>query len=144
MLGFVSPQSTAEWEINMKLYEIMNIIEKEYPTDLAYDWDNSGLFFGDKNKEINRIMTTLDITYDTICQAKEAKADMILSHHPIFMSDMKKLSDNSMQSNIIIEAVRNNIAIYSAHTNMDRAKNGINSELAKIFGLLDIERNFSI
>ena len=128
-----------EWVINMKLYEVMNIIEKEYPTCLEYAWDNSGLFFGDKNKEINKIMTTLDVTYDIICQAKEEKADLVLSHHPIFISDMKKLSDNSMQSDIIVEAVKNNIAIYSAHTNMDRAKDGINSKLAEIFELSDTE-----
>lgn len=122
----------------MKLKDIIEIIEKNYPLCLAYDWDNSGLFFGDIEKEINKVLVTLDITPQIIDQAIECGADMVLAHHPISMGGVKTLADGSMLSDMIINAVKNDICIYSAHTNMDTARNGINQKLAELFELEDI------
>ena len=123
----------------MKLKEIIAVIEKNYPPELAYDWDNSGLFFGDLEKDISKVLVTLDVTPDIIDQAIENGADMVLAHHPAVMDGIKKLSDGSMVSDMIINAVKNDICIYSAHTNMDTAKNGINQKLAELFELENIE-----
>ena len=123
----------------MKLKEIINIIEKEYPPILAYDWDNSGLFYGNPEKDIRRIIVTLDITLEVVLQAIKNKAELILAHHPIIMEGIKKLSGNSMAIKMITEAIKNDISVYSAHTNMDTAKNGINQKLAAIFSLKDVE-----
>ena len=123
----------------MKLKDIIDIIEREYPPVLAYEWDNSGLFYGDLNSEISKITVTLDVTPEVIKQAKENKSQLILSHHPAVMSGIKKLSDNSMSAEMICSIVQNNIAVYSAHTNMDTAANGINQRLAQMFELSDIE-----
>ena len=123
----------------MKLIDIINIIEENYPKNLSYEWDNAGLFFGDKNKDIKRVIVTLDITMDVINQALEENADLILSHHPVIMSGIKTLEDNLMHSEIIKKAIKNDLAIYSAHTNMDVAKNGINQKLAELFGFGNIE-----
>ena len=123
----------------MKLKNIIDIIEKEYPKDLAYDWDNSGLFYGDLDFEIKKVMITLDITVDVINQAIKNEVNLIISHHPILMSKIMTLSDNSMQSEMIKLAIKNNIFIYSAHTNMDTAKNGINKRLASLFKLKDVD-----
>lgn len=122
----------------MKLKDIINIIEENYPPCLAYDWDNSGLFFGDIEKEILKVLVTLDITPNIIDQAIENGADMVLAHHPITMGGIKSLADGTMLSDMIINAVKNDICIYSAHTNMDTAKNGINQKLAELFDLEDI------
>lgn len=122
----------------MKLKDIIKIIEENYPPCLAYDWDNSGLFFGDIEKEVSKILVTLDITPDIINQAIDNDADMVLAHHPITMGGIKTLSDGSMLSDMIINAVKNDICIYSAHTNMDTAKNGINQKLAELFDLEDV------
>ena len=122
----------------MKLKDIIKIVEENYLPCLAYDWDNSGLFFGDIEKEIKKVLVTLDITPNIINQAIENGADMILSHHPIMMDGIKSLADGTMLSDMIINAVRNDICIYSAHTNMDTAKNGINQKLAELFNLEDI------
>ena len=122
----------------MKLKEIIKIVEEEYPVELAYDWDNPGLFFGNPESEINRVLVTLDITPQVIEQAKEQKAQLILSHHPLLISGIKTLGDNSMSSKMITEIVKNNIAVYSSHTNMDTAKNGINQKLAQMFSLKNI------
>ncbi len=122
----------------MKLKDIIAIIEDNYPLELAYDWDNVGLFYGDIEKDINKVLLTLDVTSDVIEQAIEMDADLVLSHHPVIIGGINKLSDASMVSDVVINAVKNDIAIYSAHTNMDTAKNGINQKLAEIFDLEDI------
>ena len=122
----------------MKLKDIIKIVEENYLPCLAYDWDNSGLFFGDIEKEIKKVLVTLDVTPNIINQAIENGADMILSHHPIMMDGIKSLADGTMLSDMIINAVKNDICIYSAHTNMDTAKNGINQKLAELFNLEDI------
>lgn len=123
----------------MKLKEIIEIIEEQYPPCLAYDWDNSGLFYGSPDADIKKIVVTLDITPEIIEQTIEKKVQLILAHHPIIMDGIKKLSDNSMAGMMITQAVKNDIAVYSAHTNMDTAKNGINQRLAEIFGLENID-----
>ncbi len=123
----------------MKLKDIIALIEKEYPPELAYEWDNSGLFFGDGEKQVNKVLATLDVTPEIIDQAVETGADMVLSHHPVTMGGIKKLSDGSMVSNMIIKAIKNDICIYSAHTNMDTAKDGINQKLAELFELENTE-----
>ncbi len=128
----------AEWGIIMKLKSLIEIIEKEYPPELAYDWDNPGLFYGDINSEISKIIVTLDITCEVVRQAIQNGTQLILSHHPVTMGGIKKLSDKSIQSETITEAIKNNIAIYSAHTNMDTARNGINTRLAEMFELESI------
>ena len=119
----------------MKLKEIIEIIEREYPPELAYEWDNSGLFYGNINDEISKITVTLDVTPEVIRQASENNSQLILAHHPVIMSGVKKLSDGSMSAEMICNIVRNNIAVYSAHTNMDTAARGINQRLAEIFEL---------
>lgn len=122
----------------MKLKDIIEIIENNYPLCLAYDWDNSGLFFGDIEKDIKKVLVTLDITHEIIEQAIKEDADMVLAHHPITMCGIKTLADKTMVSEMIINAVKNDICIYSAHTNMDTAKDGINQKLAELFDLDDI------
>lgn len=122
----------------MKLKEIIEIIEKNYPAELAYEWDNVGLFYGDIEKEISKVLVTLDVTPHVIDQAIENDVDLVLSHHPTLIGGIKNLSDGSMVSDMIINAVKNDICIYSAHTNMDTAKNGINQKLAELFELEEI------
>lgn len=123
----------------MKLKDIINIIENEYPLFLCYDWDNAGLFYGDLDKEIKKITVSLDVCDKAVQQAISNGSQLLLTHHPIIMSGIKKLSDNTMSTNSIIKAIKNDLAIYSAHTNMDTAKNGINQKLAELFGLKNIE-----
>lgn len=123
----------------MKLKEIIKIIENEYPSELAYDWDNSGLFYGDLEKEIKKVIVTLDITCDVVEEAISSDAQLILAHHPFIMSGIKTLADNSMHSKMVEMFIKNDIAVYSAHTNMDTAENGINQHLAEMFNLKNIE-----
>ena len=119
----------------MKLKEIAEIIEKEFPLSSAFDWDNCGLLLGDREAEINRILITLDVNNAVLQEAINAGADMILSHHPILFDGTKKITAKTPEGRLIMGLLENKIAVYAAHTNCDVGTNGINARLSSIFGL---------
>lgn len=123
----------------MKLKEIAEIIEKEFPLPTAFDWDNCGLLLGDSEREVKTVLLSLDVTCAVAKEAKEAGADLILSHHPILFDGTKRITSDTAEGRLISELLQNNICVYSAHTNCDVGKNGINARLAEIFNLTDIE-----
>lgn len=122
----------------MKLSEIAKLIEAEFPQSDAYEWDNVGILFGSKNKEVKKALLSLDVNLAVIKEAIENKVDLIISHHPILFGGIKKINDDSLNGQILLALAENNIAVYSAHTNCDVGKNGINARLAEIFNLADV------
>lgn len=110
----------------MKLSKLINIIENKYPTNIAEKWDNVGLIVGDYNKEINKILICLDISSKAIEKACEIGADLIISHHPMIFSELKKVLFSDITGRKIIRAIEEKIAIYAIHTNLDSAVNGLN------------------
>ncbi len=123
----------------MKLFEIMQKIEAEFPPESAYEWDNVGLLAGEGCSEIKKVMVTLDINRRVIDEAAEWGADLIISHHPILFSPINKINDQTETGRMLLKAIRNGINIYAAHTNCDVGKNGINAYLAELFELLDAQ-----
>ena len=119
----------------MKLYEIIKIIEDNFPPENAYEWDNVGLLLGDKESDISKILLTLDITEATVGEAKENGCQLILSHHPMLFGGIKKITAETAEGRIIMSAARNGISIYASHTNCDVAPGGINAYLAEILEL---------
>lgn len=119
----------------MILSEIIKIIEAEYPKNLAYEWDNVGLLAGRADMDIKTVLVTLDITPDVVKEAKECGAELILSHHPLIFDGIKNFCENNSKTNMYIDIIRNKIAVYSAHTNMDTAPNGINQKLSELFSI---------
>lgn len=79
---------------NMKAYELISWLEKKYPTDAAEDWDNVGLLTGDDNTEVSHVFLALDLTEETLAEAIENGADMILTHHPMIFSGIKKINNS--------------------------------------------------
>ena len=110
----------------MKLSKLINIIENKYPTNIAEKWDNVGLIVGDYNKEINKILICLDISSKAIEKACEIGADLIISHHPMIFSELKKVLFSDITGRKIIRAIEEKIAIYAIHTNLDSAVDGLN------------------
>lgn len=123
----------------MKANEIIEIIEKVCPERFAYPWDNVGLLCGDGEKEVKKIFVTLDTNINTVKEAIEKGADMIVSHHPILLSGIKRIDYTTTTGQMIKLLIENNIVLFAAHTNMDTAKGGINDRLAQMFSLTDIE-----
>lgn len=119
-----------------------NIIEKIEafaPQNLASEWDNSGLLCGDIDKDVKRVLLALDVNLNTIGEAIENKCDMIVSHHPMFFKGLKRIDFSSPEGKAVELLIKNDICVFSAHTNMDAAESGINQKLAELFELSDIK-----
>ena len=122
----------------MLLKQLIKIIEQQIPPTLAYSWDNVGLLVGDPKADIKTILVTLDVNSVVAEEAKAVGADLILSHHPIFLNGMKAIRTDTEDGKLISILMKNNIAVYAAHTNLDVASGGINSALSEKFKLQNV------
>jgi dinuclear metal center YbgI/SA1388 family protein len=119
----------------MILKDIINILEKKYPKYLAEEWDNVGLLIGDEKKDIQKIQISLDITENAVENAIKNNVDLIISHHPFIFSGIKQINTNTILGDKIIKLIKNDIAVYSMHTNLDAAKYGLNDFICKKLGV---------
>lgn len=120
----------------MKLQKIINELEKIAPKHLAEEWDNVGLMIGDVDSEINKILIALDFNSLVLDEAIRMKADLIITHHPVIFNPLKSVTDKN-----ILNAIQNKISIYSMHTNLDNAVNGVNYALAEILNLYNCSQS---
>ncbi|HNX01793.1 MAG TPA: Nif3-like dinuclear metal center hexameric protein [Candidatus Cloacimonadota bacterium] len=119
---------------NIVVQDIIGIMNKAAPEGLAMQWDNPGLQIGERTWKVKKILLTLDVTKGAIEKAIHEKADCIVSHHPLIFKPIKSINDPNLLS-----LIRHKISVYSAHTNLDVAKNGVNYTLAGKLGLTDLE-----
>ena len=103
----------------MKAYELISWLEKKYPADAAEDWDNVGLLTGDDTNEISHVFLALDLTEETLAEAIEDGADMIITHHPMIFSGIKKINNHNFTGRKIIKLIQKEIGYYAMHTNYD-------------------------
>ena len=120
----------------MKVREITEILESIAPKILQETYDNCGLLVGDLNAEVSKALICLDVTENVIREAIEKKCELIISHHPIIFHSLKKITLDNSIGRMLIEAIKNNISIYAAHTNFDNIKNGVNNIFANKLGLI--------
>lgn len=118
-----------------KLREIVEVIEKLAPPGLASDWDNSGLQVGDPDVDVSRVLVALDPLPEVIAEAMRGKCGLVLAHHPLFFRPLKKLDLSYGQGAVVKAAVRAGVAIYSAHTSLDRIPDGVSGTLADRLGI---------
>lgn len=121
--------------MSVKVRDIIDIMDRIAPPIFAEDWDNVGLLIGDEDRNVERILITLDVTGNTVKEAIEKDVDMIISHHPVIFRSLKSLGNNVEDRNIIYPLIKNDIAVYSAHTNLDKAVDGVDDTLAALLGL---------
>ena len=119
--------------------QFTEIVEQLAPLKYAYEWDNSGVQ-AHVHDEVSKVLVCLDMTKDTLREAKEKGCDTILAHHPVLFRQVKNLEKNHVVTGLIVDAVRNGINVYSAHTSFDCAPGGINDLLAEKLGLYIIIR----
>ena len=103
----------------MQCKEIMQVIEAAYPRSAALDFDNVGLLAGRAGKEVNRVYLALDATDTVIDRAIEAGADMLITHHPLIFSPMKRVTDEDFIGRRVVKLIQSDIAYYAMHTNYD-------------------------
>ena len=103
----------------MQCKQIMQVIEAAYPRSAALDFDNVGLLAGRAGKEVNRVYLALDATDAVIDRAIEAGADMLITHHPLIFSPMKRVTDEDFIGRRVVKLIQSDIAYYAMHTNYD-------------------------
>ena len=121
----------------MKCSDVLNIIESFANSSLKEEWDNVGLLVGSGNEEITKILVALDLTDAVIDEATREKAQLIVTHHPIMLSPLKKIGDSGDGAKVT-KLIKNGICHIAAHTNLDNASGGVNDALAKAIGLSNI------
>src|SRR6056297_1117361 len=119
----------------MKIREIISSIESFAPLVFQEDYDNAGLIVGDQEQEAKGALITVDITEKIIDEAINKKINLIIAHHPIIFAGLKKITGKNYVERIIIKALKNDIAIYAAHTNLDNIQGGVNSKIAEKLNL---------
>jgi len=120
------------------LREIINSIESVAPQSAQEEWDNSGMQVGDTGRDIQSVLLTTDVTTEVVNEAIELGCQLIISHHPLLFHGLKQVCGQTPQARIVEMAIKHDIAIYSAHTNLDSVIGGINTTLAQKIGLTDI------
>ena len=123
----------------MKVKDIVAVIEEFAPLSIQEGWDNSGLCVGSPEDEVTSALFALDCTEQLVDEAIACGADMIITHHPLIFSGLKKISPEDQVGAAVIKAIKNGIAIYAAHTNADKVIAGVSGAMAAKLGLTDVQ-----
>lgn len=116
----------------MQLKKLINILETIAPNNLKEDFDNVGLLVGDTTSNIKTILVTLDITYEVVIEAIDKKVDLIIAHHPLIRAkSISTITNTTPLGAKLIKLIKNNIAVFAMHTNLDKAVDGTNDILFK-------------
>ena len=122
----------------MRIKEILQVIETLAPLPLQESYDNSGVQVGDVNREASGVLFCIDVTEDVIDEAVSLQCNLIISHHPIAFKPFKSLTGKNYIERCMIKAIKNDITLYAAHTNLDNANGGVNFKLAAMLGLENV------
>ncbi len=123
-----------------KVKDIAAYIEELAPKSLAMSWDNPGLMVGDMDRHAQKIYIALDGTSENVSEAVRLGADMIITHHPLIFTSISRVTEQDVCGRIIINLIKNNISLYSAHTNFDIADGGMNDILCERLDIVDARR----
>ena len=122
----------------MKIKDVIASLESLAPPPLQENYDNAGLITGDENTECNGILVSLDATEAVIDEAIKKNCNLLISHHPIIFSGLKRITGKNYVQKAVIKAIRNNIALYAIHTNLDNIIDGVNGRIASLLGVENI------
>ena len=122
----------------MNIKEFLKIIDSFAPFELAEDWDNSGLMVGSYESEVKGVAVCLDAVHEAVIKAGESNCNVLLCHHPLIFRGIRSINLDSAQGRTIQEAIKRGVNIIAAHTNWDKAEEGVNFQLAESLGLNDI------
>jgi len=123
----------------MRIKEIIQTIEQMAPLPLQESYDNSGLQVGDVSREVTGILLCIDVTEDVIDEAISLGCNLVISHHPIAFRPFKSLTGKNYVERCMLQAIRHDIALYAAHTNLDNAWGGVNYKLAEMLELQNVK-----
>lgn len=117
------------------LEKITSYLEERYPKKNSEDWDNVGLMLGDRKSEIKKILIALDADVETVEYAVKNRVDLLITHHPFIFNPMKNITSDSILGRKIFRLIKNNLNVYSIHTNIDSSRSGLNDFLLEKLGI---------
>ncbi|MBR0070088.1 MAG: Nif3-like dinuclear metal center hexameric protein [Synergistaceae bacterium] len=121
---------------SLNVRKLLAHIETFASSELAEEWDNIGLMAGDYNAEVKRVGICLDAVSEAVIEADNHGCEVLLCHHPLIFRPLKNICVNYYQGRTIYEAVKRNVNIIAAHTNWDKAEEGVNAALSSLLGLV--------
>ncbi len=119
--------------------DIAAIIEELAPLNVQEPWDNAGFTVGDPSAGVKGVLLCVDVTPEIIDEAVDRGANMIISHHPAIFNGLKQLTGLSHTERVVEKAIKNDILLYAAHTNLDNVPQGVNWAIAAQLGLNDVQ-----
>jgi len=119
----------------LKAREIIRIMNNWAPPSLIDNWDNTGFQIGNDKKEVKKILIALDLDQGVYERASLGDFQMIISHHPVIFKPLKSVTTEGHREKLIYNIIKDDIVVFNAHTNLDRAENGLNDHLARLLGL---------
>ena len=122
----------------MKVKDIIEVIEEFAPLSLQEGWDNSGLCIGSPEDPVTSVLFGLDCAPELVDEAVACGADMIVTHHPLIFSGLKKISPDNKVGEAVIKAIKAGISIYAAHTSADKVIAGVSGAMAARLGLENV------
>ncbi len=122
----------------MFIKDITNLLETIAPPSLQEDYDNAGLITGNIDSVCSGAIISLDCTEDIVQEAIDKNCNLVIAHHPIVFKGLKKLSGSNYVERTIIKAIKNDIAIFAIHTNLDNVITGVNGKIAEMMGLQNV------
>jgi dinuclear metal center YbgI/SA1388 family protein len=134
----VFPIFVAKFHFEMQIKELLDALERFAPLPLQDGFDNAGLQIGLTEVEATGALLCLDVTEAVVDEAIRVGCNLIVSHHPLLFRPLKCISGHSYIDRCLMKAIKNDIVIYSAHTNLDNARGGVNYKIAEKLGLTDV------
>ena len=123
----------------MKISEIISLIEEVAPISLQEEYDNAGMQVGNKENEATGALLCIDVTEDIVDEAIQKGLNLIISHHPLLFKGLKNITGKNYIERVVIKAIKNDISIYAAHTNLDNAQGGVNYKIAEKLNLKNVQ-----
>lgn len=118
--------------------DLVAAMERRYPLAWAEDWDRVGLVLGEPDAPVHRVLCVVDCVPETVAEARHLRADLIVAHHPLLLRGVSSVAPTTYKGRIVHDLIRNDIALYAAHTNADVARPGVSDALATRLDLRDL------
>ena len=119
----------------MKIRDIVSVIEEFAPLSLQEGYDNSGLIVGRLDDEVHGVLLAVDVTEEVLDEAEREGCNLVITHHPIVFSPLKRFNSATYVERCVERAIRKGIALYAAHTNLDSTQHGMSWQLGSMIGL---------
>lgn len=123
----------------MKVRDIATLIERYAPLGMQEEWDNTGMQVGCLDDEVKGILLCTDVTPEVVDEAIDCGYNLIISHHPLIFRGLKKIAGRTLVESMVARAIKHDVNIYSAHTNMDNTPGGVSFRMASKLGMTHVE-----